>query len=77
LNTQLVGDEFGPLKIRWAALPVVGCDGQVREAVTKASALVDAEFVSTDGLNKWSALAQVLVVGVDVNSGLVPVVDSL
>jgi hypothetical protein len=56
---------------------VVACDGQVREAVTKASALIDAEFVSTDGLNKWSALAQVLVVGVNVNSGLVPVVDSL
>jgi hypothetical protein len=42
-----------------------------------AGALVAVEFVSTDALNRWSALAQVLVVGVKVNSGELLVVDSL
>jgi hypothetical protein len=44
--------------------------------VTKASALVDVELVSTDGLNRWSTKAQVAVVGENVNNGPVPVVDS-
>jgi hypothetical protein len=67
-----VFDELEPWKINIAALPVVACDGTVRVAVTNAS----VEFVATDALKRWSTFAASEVVGVNVNSALVPVVDN-
>jgi hypothetical protein len=52
LNTQPAELELLPRKIRWAALPAVACEGQVREAVTKASVPDAVEFVSTEALNR-------------------------
>jgi hypothetical protein len=77
VTTQPAELELLPRKIKCAALPAVACDGQVREAVTKASVPEAVEFVSTEGLKRWSALAQAVVVGVKVNSGDVPLVENL
>lgn len=76
LNVQPAVDAFWPRKIRCAARPVAACEGQVRDALTKANAVVAAELVSTEGLNKC-CLLQSDVDGLNVNCGLLPEVDSL
>jgi hypothetical protein len=76
---QPVFDAFAPLETRWAALPTEVADGQVREYETKASALVDVELVSIDGLNKCSAPVQPVcdVPPVRENNTEVPLVETL